>query len=142
MSSQKNKGRPKKTRCPICLHKSQKCRGGCQPLQGPPHVPIPNSFDSNSGFRYCPSASSARTAPSRIRPAVGKDAYPKQVAKATAKEDKAKEKKKVLKEQDHTQHQKMGRTHFNALTSLRNRYQSPTVNSKEYQKKEHQGVTR
>jgi hypothetical protein len=52
---------------------------------------------SRSGFRFLPPPTSARTEPSRIRPAVGKGAYPKQVAKAQAKEDKEKEKIKSLK---------------------------------------------
>ena len=96
--SDRSRGRPTKSRCSLCTGKNRRCdacRFGIRSnsSSSSSSSSTSSSFDPTTGWRFSPPPSSARTEPSRILPAVGKGAYPKQVAKAQAKEDKEKEKK-------------------------------------------------
>ena len=95
--SDRSRGRPTKSRCSLCTGKNRRCdacRFGIRSnsSSSSSSSSTSSSFDPTTGWRFSPPPSSARTEPSRILPAVGKGAYPKQVAKAQAKEDKEKEK--------------------------------------------------
>ena len=103
--SEKKRGRPTLSRCSLPACKNRRCNA-CKfgkpsnSSSSSSSSSTSSSFDPTTGFRYSPSLSSISSAPSRIRPAVGKGAYTKQGDKAQAKEDKEKEKIKTDKKKN------------------------------------------